>query len=174
MLKRVLRRFERTAKIWHMRVAGRLLRTTVEHPFWVENCQSWLPVGELQIGDVVRTDAGELLPVEAIEDAGKWEKVYNWEIEDYHTYFVSASEDAPNVWAHNTAPCTSDDDVHFAEYTLLSRRRGLLAAGEEFSETGFALAPGEKLTFFEQALYGHTEGIIVSDLMEAGNWPSNN
>jgi hypothetical protein len=168
VLKRVLRRFERTAKIWHMRVAGRLLRTTVEHPFWVENRQSWLPVGELQIGDVVRTDAGELLPVEAIEDAGKWEKVYNWEIEDYHTYFVSASEDAPNVWAHNTAPCTSDDDGHFAEYTLLSRRRGLLAAGEEFSETGFALAPGEKLTFFEQALYGHTEGIIVSDLMEAG------
>src|SRR5579875_2977405 len=77
VLKRVLRRFERTAKIWHMRVAGRLLRTTVEHPFWVENRQSWLPVGELQIGDVVRTDAGELLTVETIEDTGKWEKVYN-------------------------------------------------------------------------------------------------
>ncbi len=92
MLKHVLHRFERMAKIWHVRVAGQVLRTTLEHPFWVENRQSWLPVGELCVGDVVRTEEGKLLPVEGIEDSGKWERVYNWEIEDYHTYFVSASD----------------------------------------------------------------------------------
>jgi hypothetical protein len=68
VLKRVLRRFERTEKIWHVRVADQVLRTTLEHPFWVENRQSWLPVGELHVGDVVRTDAGELLSVEGIEN----------------------------------------------------------------------------------------------------------
>jgi hypothetical protein len=102
VLKRVLRRFERTAKIWHVRVAGQVVRTTLEHPFWVENRQSWLPVGELHVGDVVRTDSGELLAVEGIEDSGRWERVYNWEIEDYHTYYVSASEDSASIWAHNT------------------------------------------------------------------------
>ncbi|MHB1425942.1 MAG: polymorphic toxin-type HINT domain-containing protein, partial [Gemmataceae bacterium] len=106
VLKRVLRVFERTARIWHVRVPGQVLRTTVEHPFWVENRQSWLSVGELHVGDVVRTDGGELLPVEAIENSGKWERVYNWEIEDYHTYFVSASEDGASIWAHN-AKCTT-------------------------------------------------------------------
>ena len=102
VLKRVLRRFERTAKIWHVRVADQVLRTTLEHPFWVANRQVWLSVGELRVGDVVRTDAGALLAVEAIEDSGEWERVYNWEIEDYHTYYVSASEDALSIWAHNT------------------------------------------------------------------------
>jgi hypothetical protein len=103
VLKRVLRRFERTAKIWHLCLPGQVLRTTLEHPFWVENRQSWLPVGELHVGDLVRTDAGELLAVEGIEDSGKWERVYNWEVEDYHTYFVSASDNAASIWAHNTA-----------------------------------------------------------------------
>lgn len=76
VLKRVLRRFERTAKLWHVRLPGQVLRTTVEHPFWVENRQSWLPVAELHVGDMVRSDSGELLPVEGIEDSGKWERVY--------------------------------------------------------------------------------------------------
>lgn len=107
VLKRVLRRFERTAKIWHLRLPGQVLRTTLEHPFWVENRQKWLPVGELNIGDVVRTDAGDLLAVEGIEDSGQWERVYNWEVEDYHTYFVSASEDAPSIWAHNNDTCVT-------------------------------------------------------------------
>ncbi|MHB1425944.1 MAG: hypothetical protein ACYC3I_22500 [Gemmataceae bacterium] len=30
-------------------------------------------------------------------------KVYNWEIEDYHTYFVSASADGASIWAHNAS-----------------------------------------------------------------------
>jgi len=109
VLKRVLRRFERTAKIWHVRLPGQVLRTTLEHPFWVENRQKWLPVGELRVGDMVRTDAGALLAVEAIEDSGEWEKVYNWEIEDYHTYYVSATEDSVSVWAHNTG-CTVQEN----------------------------------------------------------------
>jgi hypothetical protein len=113
VLKRVLRRFERTAKIWHLRLPGQVLRTTVEHPFWVENRQSWLPVGELHVGDVVRTDAGELLAVEAIEDSGRWERVYNWQVQDYHTYFVSASEDAPSIWAHNESCYHYTDEEGF-------------------------------------------------------------
>ncbi len=141
VLKRVLRRFERTAKIWHMRVADRLLRTTVEHPFWVENRQAWLPVGELQIGDVVRTDAGELLPVEAIEGAGKWEKVYNWEIEDYHTYFVSASEEGANIWAHN-AECTvqenrTNGNAFRDSIAAFLRDRGFIVGTEQYISTPY-------------------------------------
>jgi len=128
VLKRVLRRFERTGKIWQVRLPGQVLRTTLEHPFWVENRQSWLPVSELHVGDVVRTDAGELLTVETIEDTGKWERVYNWEIEDYHTYFVSANEDGANIWAHNTDGCHGNSLSSTKEttlYELVDRTTGL-------------------------------------------------
>jgi hypothetical protein len=102
VLKRVLSVMVRTARIWHLRVAGQVLRTTGEHPFWSENRQAWLAVHELRVGDVLRTRDGRLLVVEGVEETGTWERVYNWEVEDYHTYFVSASEDAPSFWAHNT------------------------------------------------------------------------
>jgi hypothetical protein len=102
VLKRVLSVMVRTAQIWHMGVSGQVLRTTGEHPFWVENRGEWVATQELRVGDVVRTDAGELLSVEGVETTAKWERVYNWEIEDYHTYYVSASEDGASVWAHNT------------------------------------------------------------------------
>jgi hypothetical protein len=70
------------------------------------------------VGDVVRTDAGELLAVEAIEDGGQWERVYNWEIEDYHTYFVSASEDGASIWAHNADGCHGNSLSNTRETTL--------------------------------------------------------
>jgi hypothetical protein len=104
VLKRVLRRFVRTASIWHLGVSGQVLRTTGEHPFWVENRGAWVAVNELHVGDVLRTRCGLLLTVESVEDTGKWERVYNWEIEEYHTYFVSSSDDALSIWAHNYAP----------------------------------------------------------------------
>jgi len=84
-----------------LRVAGQVLRTTGEHPFWVENRQSWLPAGELKVGDLLRTCCGSLVAVEEVEDSGQVETVYNWRIADYHTYYVSAIEGGVSIWAHN-------------------------------------------------------------------------
>jgi len=41
------------------------------------------------------------VPVEGVADSGTVETVYNFEVEEYHTYFVSASEAGVSVWAHN-------------------------------------------------------------------------
>jgi hypothetical protein len=73
------------------------------------------------VGDMVRTDSGELLPVEGVEDSGKWERDYNWEVEDYHTYFVSTSEDAPSIWAHNTDGCLGNSLSSTKETTRRNR-----------------------------------------------------
>src|SRR5262249_33234046 len=44
--------FLRLGRIWHVKVRGRIIRTTGEHPFWVHNKGLWLPVMELEVGDV--------------------------------------------------------------------------------------------------------------------------
>jgi hypothetical protein len=102
VLKRVTARFVRVAPIWQVRLAdGQVLRTTMEHPFWVENRREWLAAWELGEGDLVRTEDGRLVAVSSVRDTGVWERVYNWEVEDCHTYFVSATIDADSIWAHN-------------------------------------------------------------------------
>jgi hypothetical protein len=103
MLKAVEERFVRVSPVLNLRVAGQLLRTTGEHPFWAANRGRWLPARELKVGDQLRTRCGSLVAVEAVEDSGEVETVYNWRIADYHTYYVSAVEDGVSVWAHNAA-----------------------------------------------------------------------
>jgi hypothetical protein len=101
-LKRVQAVFVRLAPIWHVELAdGQVLRTTMEHPFWVENRRSWQAVYELREGNLLRTEDGRLVAVSSVQDTGVWERVYNWEVEDCHTYFVSATLDADSIWAHN-------------------------------------------------------------------------
>lgn len=92
--------FTRVAPIWNVHVAGQILRTTAEHPFWVE-LRGWIPAAMLEIGDVLLTRDGRQVPVEGVADSGEVKTVYNWRIGDYHTYFVSATEEGASLWAHN-------------------------------------------------------------------------
>jgi hypothetical protein len=86
VLKRVEERFVRVSPVLHVRVVGRVLRTTGEHPLWVANRGRWLPARELKVGDLLRTRCGSLVAVEGLKDSGQVETVYNWRIADYHTY----------------------------------------------------------------------------------------
>ncbi len=99
-LKKVEEVFVRVAPIWQVDVAGQRLRTTAEHPFYVLG-RGWIPAKMLEIGDVLLTRCGKLVPVEGVADSGTVETVYNWQVGDYHTYFVSATLEGVSVWAHN-------------------------------------------------------------------------
>ena len=75
-----------------------VINTTENHPFYVEG-KGWCAVAELDDGDVLQTQDGETetvsdVEVEQLEEAVK---VYNLEIEDSHTYYVSADK----VLVHN-------------------------------------------------------------------------
>jgi hypothetical protein len=100
-LKALEEGFVRVSPVLNLQVGGQLLRTTGEYPFWVVIRGRWLPARELKVGDQLRTRCGSLVPVEGLEDSGQVETVYNWRIADYHTYYVSATEDGASVWAHN-------------------------------------------------------------------------
>ena len=68
---------------------GEEIVTTVDHPFYVKN-QGFIKAGELIVGDELLDVNGNVLLVEnfAIELTEKPVKVYNFEVEDFHTYHV--------------------------------------------------------------------------------------
>src|SRR5205823_6613509 len=77
----------RVAPIHRLEIRGIAIDTTAEHEFLVRD-KGWLPAGEVQAGDAVFGEGGVWLAVEASGATGEVDTVYNFEVEDYHTYFV--------------------------------------------------------------------------------------
>lgn len=76
------------------------IRTTAEHPFWVER-HGWITAEALAPGDpLVVRPGGPSWHVASVRSTQSRETVYNLEVDDTHSYFVGAHE----VWVHNVAP----------------------------------------------------------------------
>ena len=73
----------------HLTVNGEEIVTTVDHPFYVKN-QGFIKAGELIVGDELLDVNGNILLVENfdVELTDKPVKVYNFQVEDFHTYYV--------------------------------------------------------------------------------------
>jgi hypothetical protein len=76
--------FQRLGQVLHLHVGGKVIRTTAEHPFWVDG-KGWLPAGELQVGDLLSSHDGQWLAVKEVYDTGEYETVYNLRVADFHT-----------------------------------------------------------------------------------------
>ncbi len=74
----------------HLTVNGEEIITTIDHPFYVKD-KGFVTAGELKIGDELLDANGNVLLVENfdVELTEKPVKVYNFQVEDYHTYHVS-------------------------------------------------------------------------------------
>lgn len=88
-----------TDKLVHIFVDGQEIKATEEHPFWVID-KGWLGAKNLQVGDKVLLNSEEEAVIKSIfiEQLNKTIKVYNFEVENWHTYYVSDS----GVLVHNT------------------------------------------------------------------------
>ena len=73
----------------HLTVNGEEIVTTVDHPFYVKN-QGFIKAGELIVGDELLDVNENVLLVEKfnVELTEEPVKVYNFEVEDFHTYLV--------------------------------------------------------------------------------------
>ena len=88
--KKVLETYVReTNELVVLTVGGENLRTTPNHPFYVKG-KGFLGAGELTIGDSLLDAEGQILLVEGTEREQLEEpvKVYNFQVEDFHTYHV--------------------------------------------------------------------------------------
>ena len=92
-LKQVVQTFvNETDELVHVYVNGEEIITTPEHPFYVPN-KGWTSAIELRAGDVLVLQNGEYVVVEKIqhEILENSVTVYNFEVEDFHTYYVGDS-----------------------------------------------------------------------------------
>lgn len=74
--------------IYTLEVAGKKIRTTSNHPFWVKG-KGWVAADELMVGDLLESEEMEFHVIEQITFDYDPTKVYNFTVEDYHTYYIS-------------------------------------------------------------------------------------
>ena len=89
-------------------VHAEVLDVTQEHPFWVEG-KGWTNAAKLSVGDAVSTLKSGALKVASIATDAGTHTTYNFEVEDFHTYFVGDSA----LWVHNM--CGGDGGVTKSE-----------------------------------------------------------
>ena len=92
-LKHVVQTFIReTDEFVHIQVNGQNITTTPEHPFWTPK-KGWTKAIELQVGDELVLQNGEHVIIERVQHEllETPVTVYNFEVEEFHTYYVSDS-----------------------------------------------------------------------------------
>ena len=98
-LKTVVRTFvNESDELIHVHTGDDEIVCTPEHPFYVPT-KGWTGAAQLRAGDILVLSNGSYVTVEKIqhEILESPVKVYNFEVEDFHTYFVGES----SVLVHN-------------------------------------------------------------------------
>ncbi|OWK44014.1 hypothetical protein FRUB_03613 [Fimbriiglobus ruber] len=99
-IRRVDKVFVRSFVVLELFVAGKIIGTTGEHPFY-ERSKGWCAANELCPGDQLATHQGEWVDVEGVRETNEIATVYNICVVEDHTYFVGCAEWGFSVWAHN-------------------------------------------------------------------------
>jgi hypothetical protein len=86
--------------LWRLNFGTFEIHATKEHPFYVKG-KGWVPAGDLQIGDVCRSASDMEIILVAKEFEPEFVPVYNFEVENLHSYFVG-NNIAKSVLVHNS------------------------------------------------------------------------
>ena len=86
------------SKLIHLVINGEEIITTETHPFYV-NKRGFVNAGELKVGDELLDSSGNILLVESfdVELTDEPTKVYNFQVEDFHTYHAGQN----SILVHN-------------------------------------------------------------------------
>ena len=105
-LKTVVQTFiNESSELVHVYIGGEEIVATPEHPFYVPK-KGWVGAIDLRAGDILVLQSGEYVIVEKVqhEILEAPITVYNFEVADFHTYYVSEE----NVLVHNMCAKKSD------------------------------------------------------------------
>ena len=110
-LKEVVRTFvNETSELVHIKVNGEEIICTNEHPFY-SPVKGWTAAIQLRAGDKLQLLNGDYVIIEQIQHEllESPVKVYNFEVEDFHTYYVGETE----ALVHNM--CAKKSDIKQVE-----------------------------------------------------------
>ena len=99
-IRRIEQVFELEGSIVELHIGGQVIKTTGEHPFYVEGL-GWTPTFELTEGQRLIGHNGKTMPVERIVLTEQSSTVYNLRIAEDHTYFGGQDDWDFSVWVHN-------------------------------------------------------------------------
>ena len=129
-LKKVVKLYKhKVNSIVHLKINGKEIRTTINHPFYVAG-QGWVQAGKLKKGNIVYTLDGKKETVESAEteEADEDEEtVFNFQVEEYHTYFVGEDK----ILVHNNC----EDDAAAAAKAVEASKGGIGSKLQEVLNT---------------------------------------
>ena len=85
IVRTMVREIDHTVELY---TEEEIIETTVEHPFLTDN--GWKEAADLQTGDRVKSRNKEDVEIKDVKFSYKPRKVYNFEVSNWHTYFVGA------------------------------------------------------------------------------------
>ena len=95
-----------------------VITATADHPFWVASRSQWVDAGEIKVGDLVLSDDGSAIAVQSLRSyTVSYQVVNNLTVDDLHTYYVMAGDDA--VLVHN---CSATKEESGSRIGQASRR----------------------------------------------------
>ena len=120
-----------TDELIHIGVNGETISATPTHPFYVDKL-GWTLARSLRAGDVLVLSNGELVTVEWVqhEILESPIKVYNFEVEDFHTYFVGENR----VLVHNMCKTSDSGEIFLDQEKTHESARNTLV--NELDKTG--------------------------------------
>ncbi|MTI95550.1 MAG: hypothetical protein FH749_08685, partial [Firmicutes bacterium] len=151
------------------------IETTEEHPFWVVD-KGWVLAGDLEVGDQLLLHSDEIVEITELEwiQLADPVKVYNFEVKDWHTYFVSEID----VFVHNKAlrhGGTPQGSIDYGTLDHLGRPTGVRARiTQDMIGTGSQASRSIRPPGFGGRAKTHSRGHLLGrQLGGAGNDPRN-
>jgi hypothetical protein len=143
------------------------LESTPEHPFWVPS-QGWQAARQIEVGDEVLTRSGKRLLVTHIESKHGRFAVYNFEVEDLHTYFVGSHE----LLVHNADADGGCDFVSYGKNFAAKLRKHSQDMREAARKLGIDLPIGPSNPATEQAMRKFIEKVVAEGERKTGRYLS--
>ena len=112
--KKVTRLFRnKTDKWYHVNINEQDIDCTAGHPFYVADLETFVPAKDLKVGQSVLLADGTCAVIDGIliEELNTPETTYNFEVENFHTYYVSDDK----VLVHNSCEVKNFDDFEQAK-----------------------------------------------------------
>lgn len=132
-LKEVVRLFQNETNEWvHITANGEEITCTPTHPFYVPQ-KGWTSAIDLRAGDILVMLNGEYVVVEQVQHEllESPDTTYNFEVEDYHTYYVGID----SLLVHNKCKVETGGAK---DYSIHDTRNGAFRAAKQ--EAGIPLS----------------------------------
>ncbi|PXW14305.1 intein/intein [Chryseobacterium sp. CBTAP 102] len=161
--KRVIKTYALNfSQIFKIYIGDEVIEATHEHPFFIGG--KWLNADQLKEGDYVTLYDNTTKRIDRINFISKGNfNVYNFEVEDYHSYFVGKNK----ILVHNGNPCA----VSYGSNMLTKFKKHSAEIIGAARKNGIALPKGVSSIETQNAFKGYMQHVVkngesyVSDYM---------